>query len=727
MGDDSDDGVEVKDKRRRKHESSSSSSSPRDRSERNRKSSSSSSSSKLDKYDRKQKKSKKKSKKKKKKASKKDRKGSSSKSRKRKRGDSEGSSGDSSDSESGSSSAAHSGEDFDKNGEKSLYRRKLEEEQRSQQLVSLLGYTNEDNPFGDPNLSQKFEWGAKSKQARLAKKGGGGGNQSKARGFEERVQELGAVRQRREEREIERENLAKERAEEARRREMETFGDIYNKEEEADRNNDKLRSRLRLRDNRATLVDEMYRNILLLEDKRDDERMARGKPQEIQDSLRLGKVDTKGSSTTPGLSPELRPADFLLRGYGFAELHKVSKTVQSLMARDLDTAFWKPIAEFIDATAAKQRWLSNGDRSTADQVETLISGKSLDELRGMRSQVQRDRLTSINGSAGGGKEESYWNFVLMNIATKLASEDIRKSHARLLGQLGIDVDLDKLEGELLEQVSAKAMEQKMHQAAAYESVQLANAPREAKILDDQELGITAFVSSVSAAATSSVQMSSAGSAAKVQQIDQLDDQVWRKRMRQMVIEREQERNAELLYLDPADRMSLSEFHKKANAETQAATREDDPEEEFQEGDAEHVMSAADEIKLPTQVLHWHARYKPRQPKHYNKVLVGYDWNKYNRTHYDRDNPPPKSVRGYQFTLFYPDLIDKQVAPTYSVEPAQSPEFAILRFHAGPPYSDVAFQIVNREWRKGKRTGFKFLFSRGKLQLNFSIKRFFYRR
>jgi len=37
---------------------------------------------------------------------------------------------------------------------------------------------------------------------------------------------------------------------------------------------------------------------------------------------------------------------------------------------------------------------------------------------------------------------------------------------------------------------------------------------------------------------------------------------------------------------------------------------------------------------------------------------------YNRTHYDHDNPPPKTVQGYKFNVFYPDLIDKtQVRPS----------------------------------------------------------------
>lgn len=63
-----------------------------------------------------------------------------------------------------------------------------------------------------------------------------------------------------------------------------------------------------------------------------------------------------------------------------------------------------------------------------------------------------------------------------------------------------------------------------------------------------------------------------------------------------------------------------------------------------------------------------------------------------------DNPPPKVVQGYKFNIFYPDLIDKSKAPTYKIvkEPGND-ETVLLHFTAGPPYEDIAFRIVNREW------------------------------
>jgi hypothetical protein len=109
--------------------------------------------------------------------------------------------------------------------------------------------------------------------------------------------------------------------------------------------------------------------------------------------------------------------------------------------------------------------------------------------------------------------------------------------------------------------------------------------------------------------------------------------------------------------------------------------------------------------------------------------AGYDWNKYNRAHYDVDNPPPKVVQGYKFNIFYPDLIDKSKAPSYKVlkDPTGDDSTALLMFTAAAPYEDVAFRIVNKDWDRGPRKGFKNVFDRGILQLYFNFKRTPYRR
>lgn len=66
--------------------------------------------------------------------------------------------------------------------------------------------------------------------------------------------------------------------------------------------------------------------------------------------------------------------------------------------------------------------------------------------------------------------------------------------------------------------------------------------------------------------------------------------------------------------------------------------------------------------MPIMRYEWEDKYKPRKPRFFNTVQTGYEWNKYNQTHYDVDNPPPKTVQGYKFNIFYPDLIDKTKTP-----------------------------------------------------------------
>ena len=66
-------------------------------------------------------------------------------------------------------------------------------------------------------------------------------------------------------------------------------------------------------------------------------------------------------------------------------------------------------------------------------------------------------------------------------------------------------------------------------------------------------------------------------------------------------------------------------------------------------------------------------------------------------------------------------------PSYGLEPCDTKDYAILRISAGPPYEDIAFKIVNREWAYGRKKGFRCSFDRGILQLYFNFQRYRYRR
>lgn len=126
-------------------------------------------------------------------------------------------------------------------------------------------------------------------------------------------------------------------------------------------------------------------------------------------------------------------------------------------------------------------------------------------------------------------------------------------------------------------------------------------------------------------------------------------------------------------------------------------------------DEDEEIFTGEEAVTTASKPQWADKYRPRKPRYFNRVQMGYEWNKYNQTHYDHDNPPPKVVQGYKFNIFYPDLIDKSKAPTFriirehgrkrgeSFAPAGEEDTCLIRFIAGPPYEDIAFRIVDKEW------------------------------
>ena len=180
----------------------------------------------------------------------------------------------------------------------------------------------------------------------------------------------------------------------------------------------------------------------------------------------------------------------------------------------------------------------------------------------------------------------------------------------------------------------------------------------------------------------------------------------------------------------------------------------DSDEEEDAGD--EVAEFSNEIQLDKhdEEYLWRDKYQPRKPRFFNRVFTGFEWNTYNRTHYDRDNPPPKMVQGaraggvacwlcscgfifffffflvsyttlsqppfplplfliffpppgYKFNIFYPDLIDRTQTPSFTLTSLKDePGFAIIRFSAGPPYEDLAFKIVDRKWSHGRRSGYR---------------------
>ena len=48
---------------------------------------------------------------------------------------------------------------------------------------------------------------------------------------------------------------------------------------------------------------------------------------------------------------------------------------------------------------------------------------------------------------------------------------------------------------------------------------------------------------------------------------------------------------------------------------------------------EEVFNLEENIANPTS-YNWEDKYRPRKPRYFNRVHTGYEWNKYNQTHYE---------------------------------------------------------------------------------------------
>lgn len=183
-------------------------------------------------------------------------------------------------------------------------------------------------------------------------------------------------------------------------------------------------------------------------------------------------------------------------------------------------------------------------------------------------------------------------------------------------------------------------------------------------------------------------------------------------------------NASLPSVGLAGQTPILQLGKPGADETSSASALYDREVARGVNEDEEIFASEEDVTTAGK-QQWANKHRPRKPRYFNRVQMGYEWNKYNQTHYDHDNPPPKVVQGYKFNIFYPDLIDKTKAPTYRIErengrkrgqsfaPAGEDDTCLIRFVAGPPYEDVAFRIVDKEWDYSakRERGFKSSFDK----------------
>lgn len=311
-----------------------------------------------------------------------------------------------------------------------------------------------------------------------------------------------------------------------------------------------------------------------------------------------------------------------------------------------------------------------------ETIDSMMEGKTIEELRELEEEV--NTLLSAPADPSAPIDEEYWRSLMVRLKYFKAREHVNSVYKMVLKDIRENPNANAKELPEMARIVASSSTGAPKAAEKYED--------EFEELDENQEGAPAMRASETA--------SYFGLEGEEQMLDE-------------------------------ETLMRMEMAKGLGKDETAFGDEDAMALEKTAGPSEDQMRS--EIRKALQGFQMGDKFRPRKPKYYNRVKIGFEWTKYNQIHYDHDNPPPKVVQGYKFTVFYPDLIDPTKAPTFSIEPTESPDYAILRFHAGPPYIDIAFRIANREWSVAPKHGYKCMFARGVLYLWFNFKRMRYRR
>ncbi|XP_074422159.1 splicing factor Cactin isoform X1 [Larus michahellis] len=563
-----------------------------------------------------------------------------------------------------------------------------------------MGYTNTDNPFGDNNLLGTFIW-----SKALEKKGISHLDEKDLKERNKRIQEdnrleLQKVKQLRLEREREKAMREQELEMLQREKEAEHFKTWEEQEDNFHLQQAKLRSKIRIRDGRAKPIDLLAKYI---------------------------------SAEDDDLAVEMHEPYTFLNGLTVSDMEDLVEDIQVYMELEQgkNVDFWRDMTIITEDEIAKLRKLEAsgkggpGERrdgvnaSVSSDVQSVFKGKTYNQL-----QVLYQGIETKIWAGGPNLDIGYWESLLQQLKAYMARARLRERHQDVLRQ-----KLYKLKQE--QGVESEPLFPIIKQEPASPSdSSLFSLP--CRLDPEESIVVQPGPSSEPEAEQDTEAKGEAEGEAVLMEEDliqqSLDDYDAGKYSPRLLGTNELPFDAHVLEAEE-DAHRLLLLRQQLQVTGDATESADDIFfRKAKEGMGADEAQFSVEMPLTGKAYLWADKYRPRKPRFFNRVHTGFEWNKYNQTHYDFDNPPPKIVQGYKFNIFYPDLIDKRSTPEYFLEACQdNKDFAILRFHAGPPYEDIAFKIVNREWEYSHRHGFRCQFANGIFQLWFHFKRYRYRR
>lgn len=584
-----------------------------------------------------------------------------------------------------------------------------------------MGYTNADNPFGDNNLLGTFIW-----QKALEKKGIGHLSEKNLKDRNKHIQEenrreLQKVKQLRLEREREKAMREQELEMLQREKEAEHFKTWAEQEDNFHLHQAKLRSKIRIRDGRAKPIDLLAKYI---------------------------------SAEDDDLSVEMHEPYTFLNGLTVTDMEDLLEDIKVYMELECgkNVDFWRDMTTITEDEISKLRKLEAsgkgpGDRregintSVSTDVQSVFKGKTYSQLQALYMNIE-----SKIQAGGSNLDIGYWESLLQQVRVYMARARLRERHQDVLRQKLYKLKQEQgVESEPLFPIIKEELEKEQpisREAGSGDEEAGSSSQQRDREEDEDRRSRRTGGEEAERSGRSSPEEEKKGEEEEGEK-DEAPEAVLTEEdlIQQSQAEYDSGRYSPTLLQNselPLDTHIIAEEEDLqrlllARRQMQVTGDASESAEDLfvrraKEGMGGDEAQFSVEMPLTGKMYLWADKYRPRKPRFFNRVHTGFEWNKYNQTHYDFDNPPPKIVQGYKFNIFYPDLIDKRSTPQYFLEPCpDNKDFGILRFHAGPPYEDIAFKIVNREWEYSHRHGFRCQFANGIFQLWFHFKRYRYRR
>ncbi|KAM7400841.1 hypothetical protein PAMA_005155 [Pampus argenteus] len=605
-----------------------------------------------------------------------------------------------------------------------LAKKEAKEKKRREKMgwsEEYMGYTNADNPFGDNNLLGTFKW-----QKALDKKGIGHLGEKELKERNKRIQEenrreLQKVKQLRLEREREKAMRETELEMLQREKEAEHFKTWAEQEDNFHLHQAKLRSKIRIRDGRAKPIDLLAKYI---------------------------------SAEDDDLAVEMHEPYTFLNGLTVTDMDDLLEDIKVYMELEQgkNVDFWRDMTTITEDEISKLRKLEASGKGPGDRregintavstdVQTVFKGKTYSQLQALHLNIE-EKIQA----GGSNLDIGYWESLLQQVRVYMARARLRERHQDVLRQKLFKLKQEQgVESEPLFPIikeEPRSDEDDRERAGEDPGQSSSSSAKNNKRSqeDEEESGPT---TSTAGNANRDEDGGDKGDKKEDEDKGEVVEAVLTEEdlIQQSQAEYDSGRYSPSLLTSselPLDTHTIApeeDLHRLQLARRQLQVTGDaneSAEDAFvrraKEGMGNDEAQFSVEIPVTGKMYLWADKYRPRKPRFFNRVHTGFEWNKYNQTHYDFDNPPPKIVQGYKFNIFYPDLIDKRSTPQYFLEPSpDNKDFGILRFHAGPPYEDIAFKIVNREWEYSHRHGFRCQFANGIFQLWFHFKRYRYRR